>query len=158
MTARTPRGLTLIELMIVIAIVGILGAVALPAYQDYTVRAKVSELLMAADGCKTSVTDTVASASGTDVSASLPGACASATSKHVSGLSVSTQGVITVTGQALGGDTSSSANAIAWTPLVGSAALDSTNDGGKAICGWRCGPAASNGLALKYLPASCKGS
>ena len=158
MTARQPQGLTLIELMIVIAIVGILGAVALPAYQDYTVRAKVSELLLAADGCKASVSDAVASASGTDVSASLPSACTSTTSKYVSSLSVSAQGVITVNGQALGGDTSASANSIAWTPLVNNTPLDSANDGGKTISGWRCGPAASNGLALKYLPASCKGS
>ena len=57
---KIQQGFTLIELMIVVAIIGILAAVALPTYQDYTVRARVSEVILAASSCRTSITDTVA--------------------------------------------------------------------------------------------------
>jgi hypothetical protein len=70
-------------------------------------------------------------------------------------------GVITVVGnhEALRGTTSSSANAIALTPLQsGETAVVGSTDGGKTIAAWRCGPASSNGLPVKYLPASCKAS
>ena len=69
---KRQQGLTLIELMIVIAIIGILGALALPAYQDYTVRAKVAELLLATDACKTSVSEAISSATEANIAASLP--------------------------------------------------------------------------------------
>jgi len=153
------QGLTLIELMIVIAVIGILGALALPAYQDYTIRAKASEMLLAANGCKTAVTEVISSSSDSNVSSQLPKACESQTSKYVSGIAVDGNGVITVTGnhEALRGSTSASANAIALTPLqTGDTAINGSADGGKPISGWRCGPASSNGLPVKYLPASCK--
>jgi type IV pilus assembly protein PilA len=155
------HGLTLIELMIVIAVIGILGALALPAYQDYTIRAKVSEMLLAANGCKTAVNEAISSSSDTSVSATLPKACESQTSKYVISLAVDGNGVITVVGNhdALRGSTSASANAIALTPLqTGDTAINGGTDGGKTISGWRCGPASSNGLPVKYLPASCKAS
>jgi len=161
MSAQMQRGLTLIELMVVIAVIGILGALALPAYQDYTVRAKASEMLLAANGCKTAVTEAISSASATDVSAALTKACDSQNSKYVSSVSVDGNGVITITGnhETLRGSTSASANAIALTPLQsGDTAINGSSDGGKSISGWRCGPASSNPLPAKYLPASCKAS
>ena len=158
---KNQQGLTLIELMIVIAVIGILGALALPAYQDYTIRAKVSEMLLAANGCKTAVNEAVSSSSEANVSAVLPKACDSQTSKYVSSIAVDANGVITVIGNhtTLRGTTSSSANAIALTPLqTGETAVVGSTDGGKTIAAWRCGPASSNGLPIKYLPASCKAS
>ena len=158
---KNQHGLTLIELMIVIAVIGILGALALPAYQDYTVRAKASEMLLAANGCKTAVNEAISSASDANVSAALPKVCESQTSKYVASVTVDGNGVITVVGNhdALRGSTSASANAVALTPLqTGDTPINGNTDGGKTISGWRCGPAGSNGLPVKYLPASCKAS
>lgn len=153
------QGLTLIELMIVIAIIGILGALALPAYQDYSIRARVSEMLLAAGGCKTTVNEAISSSSDADVSATLPRVCESQSSKYVTSVSADANGVITVVGnhEALRGDTSASANSLSMTPMqTDDTAVNGSTDGGKIIVNWRCGPAISNGLPLKYLPASCK--
>ncbi|PUE61432.1 pilin [Limnohabitans sp. 2KL-17] len=158
---KNQHGLTLIELMIVIAVIGILGALALPAYQDYTVRAKASEMLLAANGCKTAVNEAISSSSDANVSDALPKVCESQTSKYVASVAVDGNGVITVVGNhdALRGSTNASSNAIALTPLqTGDTPINGNTDGGKTISGWRCGPASSNGLPVKYLPASCKAS
>jgi type IV pilus assembly protein PilA len=156
---KRQQGLTLIELMIVIAIIGILGALALPAYQDYSIRAKASEMLLAAGGCKTAVNEAISSASQADVSATLPKVCESQTSQYVNRISADANGVITVVGnhEALRGSTSASANSISLTPLqTGNTPVSGNTDGGKTIASWRCGPSTSNGMPLKYLPASCK--
>ena len=156
---KRQQGLTLIELMIVIAIIGILGALALPAYQDYSIRAKASEMLLAAGGCKTAVNEAMSSASQADVSATLPKVCESQTSQYVSSISADANGVITVVGnhEALRGSTSASANSISLTPLqTGNTPVSGNTDGGKPIASWRCGPSSTNGMPLKYLPGSCK--
>ena len=80
---RIQQGFTLIELMIVVAIIGILAAVALPAYQDYTVRAKMSEVMLAASACRTSITE-IYQSGGTPPGAGSWG-CEGATSKYVAG-------------------------------------------------------------------------
>ena len=155
------QGFTLIELMVVIAIIGVLGALALPAYQDYAVRAKVSEMMLAATQCKTAVTEAVSTASQADVSAVLPQACETQSSKYVASMAVNANGVITVSGNPSGlrGSTSSSANALSLSPIqTGSSLLNGVTDGGKSLASWNCGPASTNPIEAKYLPRSCKGA
>ncbi len=156
--SKMQKGFTLIELMIVVAIIGILAAIALPAYQDYTKRAKMSELILAASACRTTITEIYQSASAAAFPAGNSFGCESAgsSSKYVAAIVTDGTGKVTVTAQNI-----DSANIdgkkIDLIPFIAGAAATGSAQAGQAIQEWKCGPASAAPVPAKYLPGSCRG-
>ncbi len=158
---KMQKGFTLIELMIVVAIIGILAAIALPAYQDYTKRAKMSEVILAAGACRTTITEVYQSGTSASAPSANGWGCesTSATSKYVASITTDTAGTVTVTAQGI--DTALiDGKSITLTPysdVTAATIMSPSNDFGKAVAVWKCGPATSNGVPAKFLPGSCRG-
>ena len=139
---RVQQGFTLIELMIVVAIVGILAAIALPAYQDYVVRSKMSEAEAAIAACKTSVSEYTSTHAGTLPAATTDAGCSTSSTHYVASLSVAT-GVIVGTTQNTGSSPGACVLSLAPGPVS-----DAT------ITSWS---GTFSGCDAKFVPSSFRG-
>ena len=142
---RAQAGFTLIELMIVVAIIGILAAVALPAYQDYTTRAKVTEVIVMTGPAKLAVVESSSSLGGLgNVTAALSGYTFPGATKYVSGITVAnTTGIVTAVSTVPG--------------ATGNIVLTPTAVGGTSGAGqltWAC---TTTIASKKFVPAECRG-
>jgi type IV pilus assembly protein PilA len=144
------QGFTLIELMIVIAIIGILAAIAIPAYQDYTIRSKVSEGLNLAAAAKLAVAETYDSEgrflTAANESYGLPQPV-SINGNHTSSITIGADGLVTIKYQPSG---------LGGTPTANGTTVELVPETRQGSMAWNCQPGTANGTPGKYLPSECR--
>jgi len=150
MSKRIQRGFTLIELMIVVAIIGILAAIALPAYQDYAKRAKMSEVILAASACRTTITEVYQTGSSSPGANNWGCEAAASTTQYVSSIATDSTGLVTVTSNVNG-----AGGTITLQPYKSSSAAytGASSEFGSQIFKWVC----TGTVLANFRPCSCRG-
>ena len=162
---RVQQGFTLIELMIVVAIIGILAAVALPAYQTYTIKAKISEAILATSQCRTAESEVYQTGStgitvginGWGCEANSGGVTASQPTKYVWSVLTDANGIITVTTSSAPDLRDAASTTIMLSPLTTTGGALTVAAIPTQVGSFRCQPGATGTpIPGKYLPGSCK--
>jgi type IV pilus assembly protein PilA len=157
---RIQKGFTLIELMIVVAIIGILAAVALPAYQDYTIRARVSEAILASSQCRTAVAEVYqTAAAGTTIGANNWGCGENVAdpTQYVNLITTDANGVITVKTSANPTLQGAASKTLTLSPMkADGTTLLVAGDIPTQVGSFKCEPAGGAPIPAKYLPGSCR--
>jgi type IV pilus assembly protein PilA len=156
MKAQMQKGFTLIELMIVVAIIGILAAVALPAYQDYTARSKITEVMLQVSSCKGAVSEFLQSNASFPADADAAGCSSTAETKYMAaGMAVDPVGAVITSGLIRDVATGADGFSIIMQPTSDAARTAALAAASDAILGWSCGTDAA-AADYKFFPASCR--